>query len=471
MTTTNASAHFDHTMNGVVIEHVVVTDKDVAREAQRWTTGERGPVVDDVAVLAGANLTAFVAEAVKIGAHALSAAGQVRETNALDRMLKEVGDRTSQASTEAAKLAERAARDAASTVTKATDAAKKALVEVDARTRSELIDAVKSAKIDLSAEVRRIFGGDSPEFVERLQPLLDQFGTRLDARVAASTTELIKKATSQFDPAVPTSPMAKHQAMVADYQEKLIKQLTANHQELAKKVEEVVTALKIEDAKATIASVTPIKGDSYADQVHRLMLGIASGLGDEYVDTSALTGKLPRSKKGDGVLTIGGAATRVVVEMTDSARVGWIEYLDEAERNRDAMASLGLVRSAIQNGGQTVRVLGPRQIVMAFDPDHDDTDILRTVVLLLRTASLTTAARSGAHEIATAEEKVGTAIDALSKIDDMKKLAASIGNSAEKIDRQCSSVTATVRRLLAEALDALAGVEHEEAHEAREGAA
>ena len=44
------------------------------------------------------------------------------------------------------------------------------------------------------------------------------------------------------------------------------------------------------------------------------MRAIAGGLGDEYDDTSAVAGRLPRCKKGDGVLTISGGS-RLVVEL------------------------------------------------------------------------------------------------------------------------------------------------------------
>lgn len=136
------------------------------------------------------------------------------------------------------------------------------------------------------------------------------------------------------------------------------------------------------------------------------MVGIASGLGDEYDDTSAMIGQLPRCKKGDGVLTVNAGAARVVLEMTDSVRTGWTGYLDEAKRNRDAVASLGLVRTGDRNGGQTIRLIGAQRVVMAFDPESDDPDLLRTVVMLLRTVAITTSARKGSHQVATAEEKI-----------------------------------------------------------------
>lgn len=86
-------AHFDNTLTAVEIERLTVRDKDVAREAQRWTAGGRGAAVDDPDALAAADLSQFVTEAVKIGAHALSATGQAQESRILEQMLREVGDK------------------------------------------------------------------------------------------------------------------------------------------------------------------------------------------------------------------------------------------------------------------------------------------------------------------------------------------------------------------------------------------
>jgi hypothetical protein len=83
-----------------------VRDKDVAREAQRWTAGERGPIVDDPEALAAADLATFVTEAVKIGAHALSATGQAQESRALQQMLKDVGEKAADSTNKVAETSE-----------------------------------------------------------------------------------------------------------------------------------------------------------------------------------------------------------------------------------------------------------------------------------------------------------------------------------------------------------------------------
>ena len=64
----NLPTRFTEALDGVVIDHLVIHDADVAREARRWALGARGPVIDDPEVLVEADLSAYVAEAVKIGA-------------------------------------------------------------------------------------------------------------------------------------------------------------------------------------------------------------------------------------------------------------------------------------------------------------------------------------------------------------------------------------------------------------------
>jgi hypothetical protein len=87
-------AHFDIDGAAVVIEQLTIRDREVAREAQRWVSGERGPLVENLDALTSADLTNYVTEAIRIGAHALSVTGQAQEAQALERMLKDVGDKT-----------------------------------------------------------------------------------------------------------------------------------------------------------------------------------------------------------------------------------------------------------------------------------------------------------------------------------------------------------------------------------------
>ncbi len=77
---------------------------------------------------------------------------------------------------------------------------------------------------------------------------------------------------------------------------------------------------------------------------------------------------------------------------------------------------------------------------MAFDPEHDDPSLLRTVVMLLRAAAIAASARTGATEIATAEEKIGEAIDSWQDRRH-QEVAGLIIKNAEKIDSQSEPST------------------------------
>lgn len=253
--------------------------------------------------------------------------------------------------------------------------------------------------------------------------------------------------------------MSKHARALVEHKESLSSTLEKHHTDLSTKVDELVTAIKVSASAAGAADatvrVTPLKGDTYESRVEVLMGEIATGLGDEYVDTNSTTGGLARSKKGDGVLSVDGGSARVVLEMTDSKRGQWNDYLDEAERNRDARASLGLVRNPAQNNGNTVRCISERRIVLAFDPNTDDPDLLRTVVQLLRVATVSASTRHDREELHTADEKIREAIAMLTKIDDIKKTASTIRSNADKIERESGSARSALARLLSEAQSAL----------------
>lgn len=455
--TTRLNTEFTCGGEAIVVHALTIQDSEVIREAKHWTTGVRGPLVDDPNLLSDADLTTFATEAIAVGARVLSHAAISSDTRALQALVQDVGNKSSEAIRHAAEATVKATKDASDAVSKVANDAKKALTEADEKSRKEITNVVSTTKQELGSEINRIFGGDHPEILEKLKPVLDKVSATLETQVRKNTAELMERATKQLDPSDPTSPLAKHQAHVEKQQEALTKQIEKGHNELAAKVDELSTAIKVQDARTSLAKVTTIKGGSFEGQLHAVLRDIAAGLGDEYEDTTTLTGLLPRSKKGDGVLSVDGEAPKIVIEMTDSARASWATYLDEAERNRGAIVSLGIVRTIDQNNSQSIRTVGKRRTVLAFDPDNDDPELLRTVVHLLRTIAVAASSRSGTAEVATAEEKIAEAQQMLGKIDAIKKAASSIQKNATRIDSECTSISTGIHRLLDEALVALAG--------------
>lgn len=374
------SAHYDTHRDTVVIDSLSITDPVVATESRRWATGRRGPVLAP-ADMQTADLTAFVTQAIIIGVHAIASAGGVQDHVRLETLVAQVGDRTAEASSKAAAVTAEAITAATTAMERASAEAKKAIADAGVSARQSFSENVEGARQSLVDEVGRLLGGENPELLGKLAPVLDRFGRELDDRATKQTADLIDRVTRQFDPADPTSPIAKHNAELSRQQGELSQALEKNHRELETKVDELTAAVRqahaVAGATTATARLTPLKGGTFEQKMHEVMAEIAAGLGDEYCPTGNRPGAVNRSKKGDGVLSVDGAVN-VVIEATDSKRTSWNNYLEEAERNRVALASLGLVRSPEQLGGQSVQTIGARRIVMAFDPDTDDAALLRT---------------------------------------------------------------------------------------------
>ena len=449
---------YNRTVPALVVNNLTIDDPSVVSESRRWSSGIRGPAVSED-TCAGVDFSTFITQAVTVGARAIAAAGGVQDTFNLERLVSDVGARTSQSTEDAAQATTEVVSRAVDAVEKASLNAKEAIAAAGKNAQQQFGEAVSVATKSLVGEMNRLVGGDNPELAGQLAPLLEKFGRDLDARVSSQTSDLFTKAAKQFDPDDPTSPMSKHTRDLDRRQQTLAEALEKNHKELAAKVEELATAVKV-SASANIAATatakaTPLKGATYASELHPLVDQVAVGLGDEYTDTGSTSGLLSNAnKKGDGVLAIAGGA-RVVLEMTDSKRAAWNDYLDEAERNRGAVASLGLVRTVAQNNGNVVRALGPRRIVLAFDPQNDEPDLLRTVIQLLRISALAANSRNDAEGIRTADEKIAEAITLLNRIDEIKKVTGTIRQSAIKVESTSDEVRTALARVLGHAQSAL----------------
>lgn len=457
-----AVVSFDPSRPAVVIEHLTVTDSEVVTEARRWSTGARGATVA-LEEMGSADLTPFVSQALAVGARAIASAGSVQDTYELEQLITEVGSRTAESSSQAAEATAEAARAAAEAMGKAAEAARKAILDTETSSRKGFAESVEQSTKALRGEIERLVGGENPELLAKLGPVLDTAGRTIGERAFEQTDKLLDKVSRQFDPADPTSPFAKQAAALAAQQKALTESMDKNHLALVGKVDELAKAVEVQKAAqaaaAQTASVTPLKGGGFEAEVDAVLEQIAAGLGDEYVHTGGVAGAMPRCFKGDGVLTVSGGQARVVIEMHDSRdRRAWNDYLDVAERNRGAGASVGVVRHAEQNQGQTIRVLTARRVVVAFDPSSDEPDLLRTVVQLMRTSAITASSRRDVEGLEAAEENLQAALELLERINTIRKTSGSIRKGADTIDRECNTVQTEMQRHLGQALDALHGV-------------
>jgi hypothetical protein len=335
-----SSVRFDPRGPSVVIEHLTVDDHAVVAESRFWAQGHRGPASSSDE-LADADLSNYVRQALAVGANAIAAAGGVQQTYDLKDLVAEVSERTEQTSLRAVEATDAAIAKATKAMEAASTHARKAISEAGELARKDFSGNVDAVRRTLATEIQRVVGGENPELLARFQPLLDRFGRDLDERATKHLGELLVKVAEQFDPAQPTSVLAQQNRVLGEQHHALSEALTKQQAELCSKVDDLAIAVKVahaaRSAAAATAQLTPLKGNTYAESVHHVLASIAAGLGDDYADTSGVTGLVSRSKKGDGVLSVEGSEVRVAVEMSDSQRgSGWSAYLAEAERNRNA---------------------------------------------------------------------------------------------------------------------------------------
>ncbi|MBB1494943.1 hypothetical protein J4N02_13810 [Propioniciclava sp. MC1595] len=443
---TRPRARFEATGPSLQIEALTITDDAVLRECRHWATGERGPAADADA-LAGADLTSFVMQAMTIGATALTTAGTTQTSYSVENLIADAEKRSTAASELATQQTAKAVETASKTLTQAT-----------ADTAKQVAESLEKVTAEVTREIGRLVGGEDPELMRRLQPLLDTTMQTMKEATLKDTAGLLDKVARQFNPADPASPMAVQMRTLTEAQEKQAEVFTAEQKALMGKVDELTAAIRIKQAHDHVVASTALKGVTYEESTHAALSSLAAGLGDEYHETGTITGLKTRSKKGDGVLSLQGGDTRVVIEMTDSARPRWTDYLREAEENRGALASLGLAKSTDQLGGQTLLVLGPRRLVLAYDPESDDTQLLRCALLLLRQAAEAAASRVDSGEIATADEALAEALTKLEQLDRIRKNAGLIRRGADAIETDATTLQTELLRLLSKARSVLAGV-------------
>lgn len=114
-----------------------------------------------------------------------------------------------------------------------------------------------------------------------------------------------------------------------------------------------------------------------------------------------------------------------------------------------AQASLGLVRASEQLPVGAILTLGPRRVVMAFDPACDDVHLLRCVVQLLRVAALAASVRVESGELTTADKHLTSALQTLERIGKIRKSAGQIKVTANDVAVGAEALQTELARSLA----------------------
>ena len=162
-------------------------------EACRWSTGQRGPAVEPEA-LVDVDLSPYVRQALSVGVQAIAAAGSSQDKQEFQQLVDELGARTGKSAEQAAEATTKVVTEASRVIQETTREARLRLDEAQQQAGTKFAESVRSAQTALQHELVRLFGGDDPELVNRLNPVLASFDAQLERTTRDQTQTMIERA-------------------------------------------------------------------------------------------------------------------------------------------------------------------------------------------------------------------------------------------------------------------------------------
>ncbi|WP_415274076.1 hypothetical protein [Aquiluna sp. Uisw_065] len=316
-------------------------------------------------------------------------------------------------------------------------------------TAKTLEEAVKKQVKDLAA--------DDGVLIKGIQSIIDTYQEEVEELASGEDSELRKAMLKLLKDA--KEEISKDVKNTVDAQRKAIGELldpanaTSPLRSLAEKMQGVVDS--IEDIKRESATEVAVAealetgitgGLDYESVAVNATQQVASLAGDDCEHTGGFTGRVPRSKMGDGVvdLKVGGKVYgRIVVEAKNSklTKKDWEAEAKGSKENRGASGFIGFCKhpNDMPNNSK-ILILDPQTIVIQFNPEFEDLTFLALVYQIVKMNTLNNAGKLDGLDIAEVNISLQEAIRALGEFDELKKTASSIENGAKKVKKQADSI-------------------------------
>lgn len=443
---------------GLVIHSVVIDAAEVVAEALRWPTGVRGEPVDPESA-EGKDLSEYHRTALCLGARVLQATADSATAISLAGMVTHLAEQAEAASANLVDEAMRASTQIIDVTAKATKEATEASAKIiDAacdRFHQDLGATANDTMQTVQDALEHLLGGEGGAAVTAMKEVIARAMGEAQIAWHRSLTTTLTEVSRTLDVSNPASPLCALERRMLDQQGRQHTELTAKLDQVQEMVGSAASAATTAAAVAAAQQSSPAKGRPYQETVGAVLEGIAAGLGASYSDTADTVGLIRSSKKGDAVMETtpadaGASAPRVVIEFTTQGHPrNWSQYLDSAERNRGAQASLGIVPSRSQvPGGDILAVVGANRFVLAFDPDQDEPGLLRAAMQLLCVQAQRRLAEARTGDLGLVDAKLDDARRGLLEMQQIIKTAVMVRNGAGKVvsglENLHSSLTLTI---------------------------
>lgn len=233
-----------------------------------------------------------------------------------------------------------------------------------------------------------------------------------------------------FDPGDNETPIGKLKTKINTEIQQLRKDL-----EVAEKEEEMVES-------------TRLKGERFENDLYDLLAGIASTTGDKIEQTGEKSGHLGGSKKGDFVIDLNDAPTKIAVEAKDTyySQPMIEEEMEEAIENRGASYGLFVARSIdnVPNHVGWFNEYNQNQLVVVLSDGEDESmadELLTVGYKWARMRVLEQQAMTGDEfDASTIQEEINSAERQLKSFQNIKRKCTSIKNTADDIGEEAEEI-------------------------------
>jgi len=318
-----------------------------------------------------------------------------------------------------------------------------------------------AASVDkLSKDLEAAFSGEDTPLRNALSKSLETLSKNLTENVKERLKDQKDGIEVLLDPSHPTSPL---------------RSLLEKLESLNTTVNDVQAVMTGDSIRQEVESNAPIGGVKYEEQVVQSLKSIALAHNDLCEGTGNTTGYVRNSKRGDAVvefLTGNAHKARIVAEAKDKRLTSkeWLDEAKEARRNRRAEGFIGLCKSPelMPNEGQRIWISDMKTVVLAFDPTHDDIELLRSIYQFVK---LTTMTRTGSLDADSTEqvlEHLQTSITAIERFNEAEKHITSIDKASENLRKGLKALREDLEREIHSAQRALLPVEADEDIETEE---
>jgi len=194
-------------------------------------------------------------------------------------------------------------------------------------------------------------------------------------------------------------------------------------------------------------------GAIFEDQLGSWLAAEAQRMGDVHEATGSTTGKIPRCKVGDHVVTLGSesAAPNVRVVWEAKQDQGYtlkkaLSEIDEARRNREAQLGLFVFSRRVAPEGLADFARHGSDFVIVWDPEDRATDlVLKVAYSAARALAVREAGSEEAHAAATEIDRAVRAIEGrLKQLDEISTWASTVQANGQKIYDSARKIRAAI---------------------------